>query len=391
MKNKLKMVLSFYYITVLAIVFLNVDNLFKNIAFIVFLVIFSSIYYSTKHKKLKGDIKKIILKIGTLLFLMMLGVSVLILFITNKGFLIPDNLITIGMILISMFVAYYTNEYFGKRNIKYIAAALAIGYGVNLIIYLFCDFLDMEGLELFGLSIGHTIELHELAFIAGIVLIYLICSKDRNVLLTIIISLIFLLDFKRIGLLGLLVVIGLILLDKYIIKNRNKVIIITKCATYLFVCIYLLVITVFPQQLFGVMNDFGINMSWRDQFYMFILSTKSQYAPFLGTGIRSTDYALSISPQWNIVSAIHSDILRLYIENGIIIFVIYLVTFISTISNRIRKHCGIDVQHVYNLLILFTFICYATDNLFTYYRFIFVLFALIFLLVSNKTIARDKR
>lgn len=384
-------IIAILYVMLLFVSFFEINTAIKDVIFALLFISFSAFYLHNRKKTPHSTVTKVrikILKSVTVLMLLFLITSVITLISNNLSNLVPDNLITIGMILISLFTAFLCNDYFGPNNIKYICIAIIINYLITVIFFSINTLFGIpeQTYNFLGLQPIATLEIHELAFIAGAMLTYLLFSRKYKKMpfVTLAILAITILDFKRISLVAF-VIIGLIaLINKLFIKNLDTIVRITKIITYIVVFTYLALMTVFLDQTLVIISNLGINMSWRDHFYRMIYTARSPLSPVLGTGIRSTDYRMSIDSMWNFIGAIHSDILRLFLENGIVLFSLYMITYISYIPKLLKKICDSRAQLTYSFLTLFTLTCYMTDNLFTYYRFVFVFFSIVFALTNIK-------
>lgn len=382
------------YVFLLVISFFEIDTGIKDVIFALLFGLLLIFYLRTRKGKEPPSresthIRKKIVKVFIVIMAVFLFVSLVVLNSNGLIDLFPDNFITVGMILLSVFLSFLTNEQFGEKNIRYICVAVLINYVLVLIMYgaNMIMGVDQSWGGFLGMKAITTLEIHELAFVAGILLIYLIGSGayKEHMAITILIAFITIVDFKRVSFIAFAIIMLIQIVHRFILKDLRKTIRLTKILTYIIVFLYLALMTVFLDQTLTTINNIGINMSWRDHFYRMIYSNRSDYSPLLGTGIRSTDYRMSIDPRWNFIGAIHSDILRLFLENGIVLFTIYIVAFVSYFSNVLKKVVDKRLQLTYSFLILFTMVCYTTDNLFTYYRYIFVLFSLIFAITTIKT------
>ena len=141
---------------------------------------------------------------------------------------------------------------------------------------------------------------------------------------------------------------------------------------------YLLCFTVFLEPMTELLNSFGVNTMGRIDLYTYIQKL-SHISPFhFGYGVRYTEFLLNKDLYMRYFGAIHNDILRLYIENGLYLFTIILWMYFMKIPKLLKNKCNSTQIKQYLLVVLFFFLGCFTDNLTTYYRFILVVFAIIY-------------
>lgn len=341
--------------------------------------------------------KVLVLFIFIILYLIMLVYSIISISCNGLKMLIMENYITIGMIIISLVLAFNTSFVFGKKNLYYILLAGIINYLLVVLSFVFRNGIDglMNFQYLNENFIDTSLEVHELTFILGLIFTYLIINSEKwgkNKIIAIAILSIFLyLGYKRIITGALIVVLSMYFIGHFI-KNKKMLLNILSIFTFVIVIGYFLTSTVALEGMQALFAKLGIDMMGRNDIYIFLKEKYEISFGFWGNGIRSTEHFLQIVPQMRVYSAIHNDILRIYIENGIYMSLIYFCIFIFVVPYLLNRKCNASVALQYMYIVLYTFICYTTDNLFTYYRYIFVMFAIIFLIIdkNQKNIKKRK-
>ena len=69
---------------------------------------------------------------------------------------------------------------------------------------------------------------------------------------------------------------------------------------------------------------------------------------------------------------VHSDILKMYVEIGFPLFIIWLYYYFIYITHYIRSKFGMQQSMGYFVCITFTFVLYLTDNTESYYICVFI-------------------
>ncbi len=112
-------------------------------------------------------------------------------------------------------------------------------------------------------------------------------------------------------------------------------------------------------------TEIGINTSGRSEIWSFYLSKLNNEVNYIGMGtgyIKSIDTS-SLSTN---VKNVHNEYLRIYIENGIIGIILYIIGFISHfLSRKKRLYHGSINKKFYSFYFLLIFIYSITDNYFT--------------------------
>lgn len=224
------------------------------------------------------------------------------------------------------------------------------------------------GLVKSDLAMG-LLEVHELSYCLGICIIYYLFQerdqRKKNMSRIIVMALLFILGGKRIAF-GAIVVSGifdLFVRKKGISKTTISVFGIVGVA----ICIGWVAI-LYNGRAMLFFSDYNINVMGRNiLFELFINKTKFNIS-HTGWGLISTTKVLENTTReqvGNMVSirGLHNDILRVYIECGFILGIVWYVLNLFYIPRKIFYRMGKRVATLYLTLTIFTFICYMTSNL----------------------------
>lgn len=392
---KFNKVYSIIYIVILSLCFfqrnkyIQVSNELANV-FTIFLLVFTICIFISR-KLVKNDKtnnlenkKMYKLLLFFILPYIVIGIYSIIITLCNdfyKDELLKRTGITVGMFLISILLAYFSVKVFEKKIIKYTLMACLLNYSIVLIIFILNN--GISGLLNFRYLndnfIDISLEVHEIAYIFALFLLYfIIYKKPEKKILYGILCLFLFLGMKRI-IVGALLFIGIIYVFTKFLKLKKELIIkLNRIISISIVVIYLILSTVELDQFKVLFDKLGIDMMGRGALYEYFQDQCHFGITYFGKGIRSTDLLLSLSPRLKYYSAIHNDILRIYFELGFIMFFMYFINYIILNNKRIEKEINVKASLLYSYLTLFSIICYTTDNTFVYYRYLFIFYIIVF-------------
>ena len=214
---------------------------------------------------------------------------------------------------------------------------------------------------------NNPFEIADCTFAAGLVLLIYIFygrnkSKKESRYLCIC-SAFILLGFKRIQFLSLVIVvlIGIILMmiKSETFKNiwMNVFSVITIAAGSLYV--YLLEKDDF------IMAWTGLDLG-RRRLYMFMNDYYDFTVEYIGRGYGFSNKFVSLNTSFKII-ALHSDILRMFVELGFIGFYIWLVYYLIIARKKITRRYGIYRGQQYFFMTAYLMVLYFTDNTINYF------------------------
>ncbi len=307
--------------------------------------------------------------------------SLILIIVSDKSieYLIIHSTISIGMTIIVILIAFLLNILYQNQGIKMINLSF-IGANVAVLLYFIITCLLTGKINL------SILEVHELTYIIGLLLLFnVINGTNKFNKINILLLLFLIIGGKRITNLSLIICLVGYLLYVLLLKkfNSKKNILIFTSLILIFVFSYLLISTHYLDYFLQFLEYLGVNTMGRNQIYLWFKDFYSGLNLF-GQGIYFTNYAISMSPLMSCYKAIHNDILRIFIEGGLIFFIIYFINFIALQTKRLLNNYDLKVASTYIFLILFTIFHYTTDNVFVYIRYILVFNFLIFYISKTR-------
>lgn len=258
---------------------------------------------------------------------------------------------------------------FGKKSFRLMIYAIVINFFSLIIINMYLYGLDCFN-QLYLSIIGNInaingFEVHDLTFAVGIICIILFLTH-RNKYFYLIISLIIMLfGFKRIQLLTMFICLIVYFILKLIpFKNKCKCMFSINILIITFSFIYIAMIK--TGLLFQICNFLGIETMGRLTLYKWI-SDYFEISPlYFGLGMGSTFKMTELLTTWGIY-ALHSDILRMFVENGFIVFFMWLSYYLIYLPFFIKKNKKINTFSIYFFTTMYLFIIHFTDNTVLYF------------------------
>lgn len=288
-------------------------------------------------------------------------------------------------------------ELYGKRSIKMIIIAVGLMTVIN---YTMGVIVNGPGfiIQLFNIFQEESIilkykELHELAYISGLILIYYFLKKDYKIdrFWILIISACFCFSWKRIGLLAAAIALLFYIIVKKMSKKSKKFNIYLGAFLAIILClIYVAFCT--SDDLTRILDSYGINMMGRNILYSYFgkFCEFSQFYPGHGVGFvsRQFNYATyaDLGEMYVLKQGLHNDLLCMYIELGMIFYLLWLFYQLLYIPQKINKFFGTQTATFCFTLIIFNFVTYTTDNTLKYFVFQTVYIVLVSVLCYDEKI-----
>ena len=267
---------------------------------------------------------------------------------------------------------------FGKDALRYTFIALiaswffsvfgaVVDQGIGIFPYAinqayFSNYTPILGVE------ANYLELHDMVFSVGLLAVYYAYKSNKLnkkiFPIALVCTLIFLLGMKRIAVAGLICGVLLALLLKRKDEDRlSKYRIIFGSIVAAVSVGY--IIMIFSDDLYKFVGD--INLMSRNYYYDVIKGYGELSPLFVGTGRNSVSMILTRYHSYLRVGGVHSDILKMYIENGFLMFIIWLWYYLFMLPRIIMKKFDIKTMGLYICLIVYMFIVYLTDNVENYF------------------------
>lgn len=218
---------------------------------------------------------------------------------------------------------------------------------------------------------SNYLELHDMVLAIGYLICYYCIAREKwttkNTWFCFMAVAIMVLGMKRISVLAIAVVILFhLVLTRFGEKRRYKICL--ACGVIGLVLCYLYVFVLGSGEWFyDLMNKFGINMKGRNYYYKDVLALSEFKLTYLGIGRNVVSQLLEGPLSYLRVGGVHSDIIKMYVENGFIIFGLWLWYYLIQIPKLYQKRFGYKPAVLYFTLVIYTFILYLTDNTENYF------------------------
>ena len=290
-------------------------------------------------------------------------------FTTNLTVYVPTLLAIVAIYLIGINVYWYTFlALFLSWCLSVVISLICKGPAIftHAIIQAYINPLDQTG----GLSINY-LELHDLVLAIGYLLIYYLFTnhklekKEKIILIFTIVIMI--LGMKRVSVLGLIfVLIFYFILKKVPSEKQFKVCFIL--GVTIFVLSYLFIYVLSDGNIFyDVISDLGINVMGRNYYYQAIMKYATFSPGFIGIGRNVITKILNSELSYLNVGGVHSDIIKMYVENGFILFGLWLWYQLIFMLKFYKKEYGDNVAILYFGFLIYLFTLYLTDNVEVYF------------------------
>ena len=284
-------------------------------------------------------------------------------FTTGATVYVPSLLAIVSIYLFGTKALYY--------NCIAMIGAWVLSVGVSLIVvgpHIFRDAI-LQGY--FNIHAVNYLELHDIVLSAGYIMVMYIYIHNkltlRDFFLILFVLLIMFLGIKRISA-GAIIFILLfaILIKRLHIKNQYKICVIS-AITGVVLCYIYVYILIAGNWFFDMMSKLGINLMGRNYYFAAIANLAEFKLDFLGIGRNGVARLLSGEYAYLKVGGVHNDILKMYVENGFIMFGLWLIYYIVYLLQKYKKIYGLSSAVMCFLTTVYTFYLYATDNTEVYF------------------------
>ena len=301
--------------------------------------------------------------------LMMLGKVSFSYFTTNMTVYIPTM------------VAITSVYFFGKNAFKYNAMAVIGSWTLSIIVSLILKgpaiipqaiiqaYIDPY--STYGGIQHNYFELHDLVLGIGYIFVFYLFTQQkvnkRNLLIGFATLLILTLGMKRITVIGIfLAFVFHFLIRRMKDKNQLKVCLLAGWAAFV-VCYLFIFILSQGSLLFEILGKYDINFAGRNYYYQAIMKYSSFSPTYLGIGRNVVTQIFNSELSYMRVGGAHSDVIKMYVENGFILFGLWLWYYLINVTKQFRNHYGSKTAITYFGLTIYTFTLYLTDNIEIYF------------------------
>ncbi|MBR2280851.1 MAG: hypothetical protein IJ903_08030 [Ruminococcus sp.] len=321
-------------------------------------------------------------------YIMLFAFSIVFYFMSHR--ITQSNLIYYNvqpiLICLMAIVAYIS---FGAKAIKGIIIAASLNYAVYIVtcvvkygpMSLFSAGTDSEASSL--------LEVHELTFVFGIVVVYMIITnyfrknsvKARWIILLTVFSLF---GFKRIlvfaMILGILLYFAIRKLKRPYVHLLIALFFIGLSIFWVYICSSWSTIT-------NLSTRYGIDLMGRNWIYSNFYPYFEFSVSYIGAGVGYVQQLIGQISKMMFhghTIGLHNDFLRLFIELGFIPYIVYFLTLLPVMMMWIKRRVGINAVTAYLVLWTVTLLCIATDNLLTYPNYMLTFTILLISAINNE-------
>lgn len=327
------------------------------------------------------------------LFLMFTGNVSWGYFTSNATVYVPTLLAILSVYLFGVKAFKYNCiALFGSWWLSVVSSMLMKGIAIfpHAIIQAYFDVFDTTG----GLTINY-LELHDLVLAVGYIVVFYIFSNSKltreKFFSLFFVFLIMGLGMKRVALLGLILTFMFhIVLKRLTDEQKYRTCLISGGIAFL-ICYLFIYILSSGNAFYDFVTDHGINVMGRNYYYQAIMKYAEFKPAFVGIGRNVITQILNNELSYLKVGGVHSDIIKMYVENGFILFGIWLWYYLVYVTKAYKKRFGIPVAVMYFGLTIYKFTLYVTDNVEIYFICqIFSILIVVTYALERKTGKHDK-
>ena len=358
----------------------NVSWFFPYLVISPLLIVYFVNYYNTsdeEFKKLSQSIMLLSITPFAVAIMYSIVLYILDLNVINSGMRSISLAVQEATIVLFSIVLFYR---FKKDLIVMLTDAVIISYLIsvfngikNVGISGFITYIsNLTGNETY---LNRWFEIHVIGLSIGILILYEIAfNEKKSYLKTILMVCILIVCWKRIAIIGLIASLVLWSITKTRYLLMPKIILqVVLCCIVFFCFIYIMLIS--SGKLYYYAAMIGLDFSNRKYLYDFIAKFYSWSVTFCGHGLGFTGKYLQSITHTRIgnsimnMQAIHSDVLKTYIDLGFVGSLAWFGWYIWRIPQKMYMIGGDRAKYVYCLTTFYAYITYITDNTSTYYTF----------------------
>lgn len=306
---------------------------------------------------------------GYTVFLMLLGKVQWSYFTTNLTVYLPTLLAIMSIYLLR------------EKAYKCTCIALVLSWGLSVgaslllkgpaifphaILEAYLDHYDQTG----GLTVNY-LELHDLVLAIGYIVIAFLYSKSKltkkQLALLVVVFIIMTLGMKRVSVLGVvLAILFHIIIKKFPEKIQYRLCLGAGLIGFVICYLYIYLLTD-GSVFYDFIASHGINVMGRNYYYKAIMNYATFSPTFMGIGRNVVTQLLNSTLSYLRVGGVHSDIIKMYVENGFVMFGLWLWYYLIYVLRFYKKNYGVKVAVLYFGIVIYMFALYLTDNVEIYY------------------------
>lgn len=271
---------------------------------------------------------------------------------------------------------------FKENTIRYILYSTVIQYIITQITLLFkmgiSSYFSGIVTVFLGNSEGNPMEVNpmevnsDVVLSLGIILLYLMDNKinnKKNVRCIVWTFIAFFLGGKRICFLAIVMLLIYVFFAEFISEKR-KIYIQNIVSVFFIIASLIFVYGIKSGLLSSFVWEKGINTMGRINMWDYISNFFDFNINYPGKGYSFCNLLLERDKVYTFeghVYALHSDILKMYVEFGFIIFILWLLYNLIFLNKLLHRHYGYEYGNFYWCITIYLFILYLTDNAINYF------------------------
>lgn len=269
----------------------------------------------------------------------------------------------------------------GTKAYKYTCIALIMSWGLSVgasllmkgplifihaIMQAYIDPYDNIG----GLTTNY-LELHDLVLAIGYVAISFWFSNSkltkRNIGILLLVFIIMTLGMKRVSILGLILAIAFHMLIGILSEKMQYKMCLLSGSVAFVICYMFIYFLSDGNTFYDFISNHGINVMGRNYYYKAVMDYANFSPSFLGIGRNVVTKLLNTELAYLRVGGVHSDIIKMYVENGFVLFGLWLWYYLIHITKFYKKNYDVKTAVLYFGVVIYMFTLYLTDNVEIYY------------------------
>ena len=290
-------------------------------------------------------------------------------FTTNLTVYVPTLLAITAVYLLGTKVYWYT------------CVALALSWGLSVgtslivkgpaifphaILQAYVDPFDNTG----GLTINY-LELHDLVLAIGYIIIFYLFTNSKLTKkqfgILAITFIIMTLGMKRVSVLGLILAVLFHIVIKRIPTSKQYKVCLFAAIAIFMMCYLFIYLLSDGSAFYDLVAAYGINVMGRNYYYKAIMNYATFSPSFIGIGRNVITQILNSDLAYLRVGGVHSDIIKMYVENGFILFGWWLWYQLIHVLKYYKKKYGDKAAILYFGMMIYLFTLYLTDNVEIYF------------------------
>ena len=218
-----------------------------------------------------------------------------------------------------------------------------------------------------------AIEIHDITFVMGVFFLYFVffCPREKyRYVYAAIAMFLFFAGLKRIAFLSLsLAIIFAVICKLFCARNQRRILMITAILIVAFCYYYIAIIQ--DGTFIRFLTEHEIELNGREKIYDYISNFYELKPSYRGKGyefyVQLLKSMKGTKDQVVAITAVHNDILKLYVELGFWGFLVWILTYYVYQTHWYITRCGEKVAICFMTISVYMLITYMTDNTTFYY------------------------